>query len=60
LYFTDRIDIQKILTLSYQKRIKERAKVLDLDISTYLELVDVLEENNFWIDEVRKIDHENK
>jgi len=51
---------EEIFDFSYQKRIKERAKVFDLDIPTYLELVDVLEENNFWIDEVRKIDYETK
>jgi predicted nucleotidyltransferase component of viral defense system len=47
---------KEIVDLSYQKRIKERAKVFDLDTSTYLELVDVLEENNFWIDEVKSLD----
>lgn len=51
---------EEIFDFSYQKRIEERAKVFDLDTSSYLELIDVLEENNFWIDEVRRIDYENK
>jgi len=51
----DAILNEEIVDFSYQKRIEERAKVFDLDTSTYLELVDVLEENNFWIDEVKRL-----
>ena len=46
---------EEIFNFSYQKRIDQRAKVFDLDTSTYLELIDVLEENNFWIDEVKRM-----
>ena len=46
---------EEIIDFSYQKRIKQRAKVFDLDTSSYLELVDVLEENSFWIDEVKRL-----
>ena len=46
---------EEIFDFSYQKRIEQRAKIFDLDTSSYLELIDVLEENNFWIDEVKRI-----
>lgn len=44
---------EEIFDFSYQRRIIQRAKVFDLDISSYQELVDVLEENSFWVDEVK-------
>ena len=46
---------EEIFDFSYQRRIDQRAKVFDLDTSIYLELIDVLEENNFWIDEVKRM-----
>jgi predicted nucleotidyltransferase component of viral defense system len=46
---------EEIFDFSYQKRIAQRAKVFDLNTSSYLELIDVLEENNFWIDEVKRL-----
>lgn len=46
---------EEIFDFSYQRRIDQRAKVFDLDTSSYLELIDVLEENNFWIDEVKRL-----
>ena len=46
---------EEIIDFSYQKRINQRAKVFDLDTSNYLELIDVLEENSFWIDEIKRI-----
>lgn len=46
---------EEIFDFSYQRRIDQRAKVFDLDTSSYLELIDVLEENNFWIDEVKRM-----
>ena len=45
---------EEIIDFSYQKRIKQRANVFDLDTSNYLELIDVLEENSFWIDEIKR------
>ncbi len=45
---------EEIIDFSYQKRINQRAKVFDLDTSNYLELIDVLEENSFWIDEIKR------
>ena len=48
-------DNEDILDFSYQKRIVENAKVYGLDLENYLNLIDVLEENNFWIDEVKKM-----
>ena len=53
-YLKEAIANEVIIDFSYQKRIKQRAKVFDLDTSSYLELVDVLEENSFWIDEVKR------
>ena len=47
-------DNEEIIDFSYQRHIKQRAKVFDLDTSSYLELVDVLEENSFWIDEIKR------
>ncbi len=54
-YLQEAIAHEEFFDFSYQKRIKQRAKVFDLDISSYLELVDVLEENSFWIDEVKRL-----
>ncbi len=28
--------------------------MFDLDTSSYLELIDVLEENSFWVDEIKR------
>ena len=50
----DAFEKEPILEFSYQNRIKKRAKMHDMDIETYLEVIDVFEENNFWIDEVKK------
>ena len=44
---------EEMIDFSYQTRINQRAKAFDLDISSYLELIDVLEENSFWIDEIK-------
>lgn len=46
---------EEVVDFSYQTRMEQRAKVFDLDTSSYLELVDVLEENNFWIDEIKRL-----
>ena len=46
---------EEIIDFSYKTRIRQRAKVFDLDASSYLELVDVLEENSFWIDEIKRL-----
>ncbi len=40
------------LDFSYQNRIEQNAKRYDLDIETYLELIELLDENSFWINEV--------
>ncbi len=47
-------ETKDILNFSYQNRIKNRANQYKLDIQTYLELIDVLEYNNFFIKEVKK------
>ena len=49
------ISNEEIFDFSYLSRIDQRAKVFDIDTSNYLELIDVLEENNFWIDEVKRM-----
>ena len=49
---------EEIFDFSYRRRIDQRAKVFDLDTSTYLELIDILEENNFWIDEVKRMNQD--
>ncbi|RUM45609.1 MAG: hypothetical protein DSY46_02425 [Hydrogenimonas sp.] len=51
----DALTKESVLEFSYQNRIKKRAKMYDMDIETYLELIDIIEENNFWIYEVKKI-----
>ena len=43
---------EKILDFSYESRILKRAKFFDLDRVSYLELIDVLEDNAFWVEEV--------
>lgn len=43
---------ENTLDFSYAKRIKENAKKYELDESTYLELIDMLDENAFWVNEV--------
>jgi len=53
-YLKEAIANEEIIDFSYQKRINQRAKVFDLDTSNYLELIDVLEENSFWIDEIKR------
>lgn len=53
-YLKEAIANEEIFDFSYQKRINQRAKVFDLDTSNYLELIDVLEENSFWIDEIKR------
>jgi len=55
IHLKETITDKKIFDFSYQRRIEQRAKVFDLDTSSYLELIDVLEENNFWIDEVKRL-----
>ena len=54
-YLKEAIANEETFDFSYQKRINQRAKVFDLDTSNYLELIDVLEENSFWIDEVKRM-----
>ncbi len=46
---------EEIFDFSYQKRIEKRSKIFNLDISRYLELIDLIEENNFWINEVKSL-----
>ena len=48
----DALENENMLDFSYAKRIKENAKKHDLDESAYLELIDVLEGNAFWVDEI--------
>ena len=49
------IENEEIFDFSYQKRIEKRSKIFNLDISSYLELIDVLEENNFWVNEIKSL-----
>ena len=42
-----------MLDFSYESRIMKRAKFFDLNIESYLELMDVLEDNAFWVEEVK-------
>jgi len=49
----DVLKTENKLDFSYAKRIKENAKKYNLDEETYFDLIDVLEENAFWVDEVR-------
>jgi len=46
---------EKILDFSYSTRIKRNALKYDIDEKTYLELIDILEDNAFWVDEVRRL-----
>lgn len=42
-----------LLDFSYETRIQNNAERYDLDRKDYLELIDVLDENAFWVNEIR-------
>jgi len=46
------LETKDSLDFSYKTRIEQNAKKLNLDTATYLELIEVLEENSFWANEV--------
>jgi len=48
----DAMEKEEILDFSYESRIMKRVKFFDLDRVSYLELMDVLEDNAFWVEEV--------
>ena len=49
----DALDNQSLLDFSCATRIRNSALKYDLDEKSYLELIDVLDENAFWVNEVR-------
>jgi len=49
------IQHKSVLDFSYQSRIEKRAEKFDLDVTSYVEIVDVLEENSFWANEIKNI-----
>ncbi len=50
--FHDALENKSLLDFSYKKRIRNNAAKYDLDEKSYLELIEVLEENAFWVNEV--------
>ncbi|SFV89772.1 hypothetical protein MNB_SV-4-954 [hydrothermal vent metagenome] len=48
----DALASKSLLDFSYKKRIQNNAAKYDLDEKSYLELIDVLDENAFWVNEV--------
>ena len=51
----DALKSKSLLDFSYKKRIRNNAAKYDLDEKSYLELIDVLDENAFWVEEILKI-----
>ena len=47
------LESKSLLDFSYKKRIRNNAAKYDLDEKSYLELIDLLDENAFWVNEVR-------
>ena len=50
--FHDALESKSLLDFSYKKRIQNNAVKYDLDEKSYLELIDVLDENAFWANEI--------
>ena len=48
----DALESKSLLDFSYATRIRNNATKYDLDEKTYIELIDVLDENAFWVNEV--------
>jgi predicted nucleotidyltransferase component of viral defense system len=46
------LESDHVLDFSYATRIRQNAQMYDLNMDAYLELIEVLDENAFWIDEV--------
>ena len=55
IHLKESLQNNEILDFSYQTKIKSRANYFELDTNSYLELIDVIESNNFWVEEVKKI-----
>jgi predicted nucleotidyltransferase component of viral defense system len=55
ILFKRAIESQESLDFSYRSRIIKRANSFDLDITSYMELIDILEENHFWVSEVKSL-----
>ncbi len=51
----DALESKSLLDFSYKKRIQNNAAKYDLDEKSYLELIDVLDENAFLMEEILKI-----
>ena len=51
----DALESNSLLDFSYKKRIRNNAAKYDLDEKSYLELIDVLDENAFWVNEVKLV-----
>ena len=54
LFLKESLVNNKILDCSYGTRVAKRAQEFDLDINSYLELVEVIESNSFFANEVKK------
>jgi len=48
----DALESKSLLDFSYKKRIRNNAAKYDLDEKSYLELIEVLDENAFWVNEI--------
>jgi len=48
----DALESKSLLDFSYKTRIQKNAAKYDLDEKSYLELIDVLDENAFWVSEI--------
>jgi hypothetical protein len=46
---------EDLLDFRYKSRIIKRASFFEMDVENYLELIEIVEENNFWINEVKSI-----
>ncbi len=53
--FKEAIQKEDTIDFSYQSRIAKRANTFGMDIKSYMELMDVLEENSFWANEAKSI-----
>ncbi len=49
----DSLKNENLLDFSYNKRIQNNAAKYNLDKKSYLELIDLFDENAFWVNEVR-------
>ena len=52
----DALESESPLDFSYKSRIRNNAAKYDLDEKSYLELIDMLEVNAFWAEEILKLD----